>query len=185
MDAQELGTFIAQIRKERGLTQAQLAVQLNVTDKAVSKWERGVGIPDIGNLEMLAKALDISLAELIQCQRQEALPEGNDTSEGINSHSDQEVDDLLSAAFDISEYGKRQLYRGVTIGIIIAALGAVLAFLGIYYLMVPGFSIGGANGPTSIYVVARVPRYIPILSLVIGGVVIFAGIFKIFRKQRQ
>ena len=47
MDNQKLGIFITELRKEKGLTQAQLAQKLNVTDKAVSKWERGVGFPDI------------------------------------------------------------------------------------------------------------------------------------------
>lgn len=42
MDAKKFGTFIAQVRKEKGMTQAELAEKLNITDKAVSKWERGV-----------------------------------------------------------------------------------------------------------------------------------------------
>lgn len=53
MDNQKLGIFITELRKEKGLTQAQLAQKLNVTDKAVSKWERGVGFPDIKLLEPL------------------------------------------------------------------------------------------------------------------------------------
>ena len=59
MDNQKLGIFITELRKEKGLTQAQLAQKLNVTDKAVSKWERGVGFPDIKLLEPLADVLDI------------------------------------------------------------------------------------------------------------------------------
>ena len=53
MDNQKLGIFITELRKEKGLTQAQLAQKLNVTDKAVSKWERGVGFPDISLLELM------------------------------------------------------------------------------------------------------------------------------------
>ena len=45
MEAKELGAFIAQIRKENQMTQAQLAACLKVTDKAVSRWERGMGFP--------------------------------------------------------------------------------------------------------------------------------------------
>lgn len=73
MDNQKLGIFITELRKEKGLTQAQLAQKLNVTDKAVSKWERGVGFPDIKLLEPLADVLDISLLELMNqsvCQKQ-------------------------------------------------------------------------------------------------------------------
>ena len=66
MDNQKLGIFITELRKEKGLTQAQLAQKLNVTDKAVSKWERGVGFPDIKLLEPLADVLDISLLELMK-----------------------------------------------------------------------------------------------------------------------
>ena len=51
------------------MTQAQLAQKLNVTDKAVSKWERGVGFPDIKLLEPLADVLDISLLELMNSKR--------------------------------------------------------------------------------------------------------------------
>ena len=69
MDNQKLGIFITELRKEKGLTQAQLAQKLNVTDRAVSKWERGVGFPDIKLLEPLADVLDISLLELMNSER--------------------------------------------------------------------------------------------------------------------
>lgn len=69
MDAQKFGAFLAQVRKENGLTQAQLAQKIQVTDKAVSRWERGRGFPDINLLEPLAAALDISLLELMQSER--------------------------------------------------------------------------------------------------------------------
>lgn len=69
MDAKQLGTFIAARRKELGFTQALLAEQLHVTDKAISRWERGVGLPDLSNMEPLAAALDISLIELMQARR--------------------------------------------------------------------------------------------------------------------
>lgn len=44
MDAKMFGAFLAQVRRVQGLTQAELAEQLHVTDKAVSRWERGVGL---------------------------------------------------------------------------------------------------------------------------------------------
>lgn len=67
MDAKTFGAFLGRMRRNRGMTQAELAGQLNVTDKAVSRWERGVGLPDINLLEPLAKALGISLADLMHC----------------------------------------------------------------------------------------------------------------------
>ena len=50
MNAKDFGAFLARTRKACGLTQADLAAQLHVTDKAVSRWERGVGLPDINTL---------------------------------------------------------------------------------------------------------------------------------------
>ena len=69
MDAKKLGLFIAQLRKENNLTQAELAQKLQVTDKAVSKWERGVGLPDINTIEPLASALGVSVLEVMKAER--------------------------------------------------------------------------------------------------------------------
>lgn len=69
MDATKTGALIAAIRRERNMTQAELAARLHVTDKAVSKWERGAGLPDISLIEPLAAALDISVLELMQGRR--------------------------------------------------------------------------------------------------------------------
>lgn len=50
MDAEKFGTFISQCRKEKQMTQAELAARLQVTDKAVSRWEREIGFPDISTI---------------------------------------------------------------------------------------------------------------------------------------
>lgn len=68
MDAGTFGKFLAQTRRTQNMTQAELAEQLHVTDKAVSRWERGVGLPDINLLEPLADALGITLADLMHCR---------------------------------------------------------------------------------------------------------------------
>lgn len=75
MDAQKTGSFIAQMRKEKNLTQLQLAELLNVSDKAVSRWETGRGFPDIGSLEDIAGALGVGVAELLKGEKiNETLP---------------------------------------------------------------------------------------------------------------
>ena len=66
MDPKEFGSFIQSRRKALGLNQNQLAEKLHVTAKAVSRWERGVGFPDIKLLQPLADALEITIAELMQ-----------------------------------------------------------------------------------------------------------------------
>lgn len=69
MDAKKFGAFIAAIRKENNMTQMDLAKKLQVTDKAVSKWERGLGFPDINTIEPLADALGISVLEVMRSER--------------------------------------------------------------------------------------------------------------------
>ena len=64
MDQVKIGHFIAQCRKEKNLTQAQLAEQLNLTDRAVSKWETGKGLPDASVMPELCGLLGISINEL-------------------------------------------------------------------------------------------------------------------------
>ena len=65
MDNYVTGTLIKKIRENRKMTQEELAQKINVSSKAVSKWETGRGFPDIGLLEILAKALDVSVIELL------------------------------------------------------------------------------------------------------------------------
>lgn len=60
--SEKTGRFICTMRKEKNLTQKELAQSLDVTDKAISKWERGLSCPDISLLIPLAKALDVSPA---------------------------------------------------------------------------------------------------------------------------
>ena len=69
MDNQHTGRLIRELRTERGMTQRELAQQLHVTDRAVSKWERGLCAPDLSLLEPLAEALGCSIPELIAGQR--------------------------------------------------------------------------------------------------------------------
>ena len=65
VDSKETGKFIAECRKRKQLTQKQLGEKLNVTDRAVSKWETGRSFPDIGILDNLCKILDISVSDLL------------------------------------------------------------------------------------------------------------------------
>ena len=71
MDAAKTGALIAQARKEKGLTQGQLAQRLHVSVQAVSKWERGRNFPDLALLEPLAEALDLTVSELLAGERGE------------------------------------------------------------------------------------------------------------------
>ena len=61
-----MGMIIARLRKAQGMTQAELAEKMQVTDKAVSKWERDLSCPDIQSLPRLAEILGVSVEELMQ-----------------------------------------------------------------------------------------------------------------------
>ena len=66
MKEQTLGAMIAALRKEKGMTQLDLARQLGVTDKAVSKWERDLSCPDVNSLPRLAETLGVTVDALMQ-----------------------------------------------------------------------------------------------------------------------
>lgn len=69
MDQTKTGNFIKAMRKERGLTQKELAEKLNISEKTVSKWETGKGLPDIGLMLPIAREFGISVNELLSGER--------------------------------------------------------------------------------------------------------------------
>lgn len=69
MEQKQIGEFIQQLRKEKGLTQKDLADMINVSDKTISKWENGNSCPDTTLLSGLCNALDISVNELLSCTK--------------------------------------------------------------------------------------------------------------------
>ena len=71
MTKELLGEFIAQQRKLQGMTQKDLAARLHITDKAVSKWERGLSYPDVTLLEPLAEVFGLGVEELVACKEKE------------------------------------------------------------------------------------------------------------------
>lgn len=68
MDAKATGRFLAELRKKKGFTQKELAAKLNVTDKAISRWETGKGLPETALLNPLADLLGGSVGELLAGQ---------------------------------------------------------------------------------------------------------------------
>lgn len=70
MNKQTFGTMIAILRKEKGMTQLELAEKMGVTDKAVSKWERDISFPDVNTLPKLAEVFDVTVDELMQTKKE-------------------------------------------------------------------------------------------------------------------
>jgi len=82
MDNKKIGLFIASLRKEIGLTQKDLADKLFITDRAVSKWERGLSLPDISLLDNLSSVLGVSVIEILKGER---INDGSNNEEVIHS----------------------------------------------------------------------------------------------------
>lgn len=78
MNKQTLGNMIAVLRKEKGMTQLELAEKMGVTDKAVSKWERDLSFPDVSSIPKLAEIFGVSVDELMQVKA--------DTKEDSSNH---------------------------------------------------------------------------------------------------
>ncbi len=66
-----IGETIASLRKAKGMTQNELAEKMNVTDKAVSKWERDLSCPDVNTISKLADILDVSVEELLKAKKKD------------------------------------------------------------------------------------------------------------------
>lgn len=75
MDLQKTGELIAAKRKEKSMTQKQLGEVLNISDRTVSKWERGVGFPDVSLVEPLAEALGLSILDIFRGEIQDSNPQ--------------------------------------------------------------------------------------------------------------
>ncbi len=148
MDNIQFGAFVAQLRKEKNLTQRELAQRIHVTDKAVSKWECGKGFPDLKLLQPLAGALDVSLVELLQGTRS---PASTLTKEEAGQAAVRAMEQ--SQRTTARRYLKllRWLLTGIGAGCLTALIPCLVAAAGIWQLSSRNYDIiGGADGPTAI-----------------------------------
>ena len=118
MDMHAFGQFIAENRRARGLTQLQLAEALHVTDKAVSKWERGLSFPDVTLLEPLAAALGLTVAELMACRRQERAEQKG---------AEESMQNLLTISRDSVRKERRRSWQRLGAVLVLLAVTAAVA----------------------------------------------------------
>ncbi|MDO4365103.1 MAG: helix-turn-helix transcriptional regulator [Clostridia bacterium] len=128
MDNKKIGLFIAEKRKNQNLTQKQLADKIGVTDKAVSRWETGKGMPEVSLLQPLSEALGVSLCELLN---------GETVEQNDNSKiTDEIIVDTLKTADEKNK--------------IVKFLVAVLAFVLLAaVLVIVGFAVGDLKEKTA------------------------------------
>lgn len=113
MDAMKFGQFIAEMRKESQMTQAELAAKIMVTDKAISRWERGIGFPDIASLEPLSEALGISVTELLNAEK--------DVNADNTSVSDEAISNVIEMANN--QYAVVSKKSAIICGLVLLMLG--------------------------------------------------------------
>ena len=88
MNQEKIGKFIKELREEKRITQDELGEILNISGKSVSKWERGLSLPDISNLQILAHTLNISVSELLIGERSNNKKISNESYvKGLNLYS--------------------------------------------------------------------------------------------------
>lgn len=118
-----LGMMIAELRKEKGMTQLELAEKMGVTDKAVSKWERDLSCPDINSLPNLAEILGVTVDELMQIKKDAENPS-------------QSVQDIIQLVFKVVP-----LAMGVAV-VVLSVMGELEIQSGFIMLGIGLFCIG-------------------------------------------
>lgn len=122
MDSKKIGEFIHELRAEKGLSQYKLADMIPISRQAVSKWERGVTIPDSSTLLRLSVIFDVSIDELLSGERL--------TKDALKSGIGNTI--TLSAIDEINKKAKR--IKKLNLSIIVIVLFFLIAFLGYYFI---------------------------------------------------
>ena len=128
MSSKSMGETISTLRKEMGLTQKELADQLNITDKAVSKWERDAACPDTQLIPKLAEIFGVSIEELMNA-KSAAVPVKHNTVENMINLILKAVPTAMGVAVVVTSLlGELDVRSGFSM------LGIGLVCLGIYLL---------------------------------------------------
>lgn len=149
MNNEKIGLFIAKLRKDKKMTQMDLADKLHITDRAVSKWERGICMPDVSLLSELSTILDISIAELLNGEKSNKKIDNEKIINTINYTKN----DIRKRTMKIVDY---------VVSIIIIIISIFLININIrseYYL---NKSYKSINFPTSVIPIVR--EYINIIK---------------------
>lgn len=127
MTNQTIGDMICNLRKEQGMTQKELAEKMNVTDKAVSKWERNLSCPDINSIPKLAEILGVSVDSLLKATKEEEKSEKKEINHIIDLIL-KAVPLAMGVCLIVTSILKEiDIYSGFTMtGIGIACLGLLL-----------------------------------------------------------
>lgn len=178
-----LNENIKALRKAADLSQEELASKLNVVRQTISKWEKGISVPDAQMLARLAEALDSSVSTLLG----ESLPENesSDTTQNIARKLE-----ALNEQFARQNENRRKTWRifFIVIGVL-ALMGLARWAIGSIYACSANKAmeeslavIGGADGPTAIFVTSASANVLPVLLVGTAAVISGAGLYLTRRK---
>jgi putative transcriptional regulator len=177
-----LSENIKNLRKAKGLSQDELAIKLNVVRQTVSKWEKGLSVPDCEMLINLAEALGTSVNVLLD--------------ETVHPEDSPELSRIANKLEVINEQilkhyeSRRKIWRVIfVIAAVLSGCVLLACLLGFVNLLVTMNNvgadvsiIGGADGPTAIFVTSAVFRSAPFLNALVVAVVSVVGICKTRKK---
>ncbi len=122
IDKEKFGLFVAKLRKEKGFTQKELAKRLSISDKAVSKWETGVSLPDISLLIPLGDLLGVSVTELLMCEK---MTQGNTLKAN-------EVESIVKTAITYADESPERAYQVKSNWIAFYGLSFLISCIGMF-----------------------------------------------------
>lgn len=153
MDNQAIGNFIKALRTEQGLTQKQLAEKIGVTDKAVSRWETGKGVPDISLLMPLSQLFGVSVSELLlggRIQAEQKLEKSEETILNTLTQSKKRISRLHAVIYALFGLVEAVAIYGFTFNA--APSDAMGLLIGLAFIVTPLTSLllGLTNVPVSL-----------------------------------
>lgn len=187
MNQKQIGSFMKELRKEKGITQEQLAEQLNVSSRTVSRWETGSNMPDISLLVEISEFYHVSILEIINGERK---------SENMN----EEVKNVAAGLSDYASLEKETLLKNIRtlsfMGLFAMILYYVMTATGVYAqnaltqyvqlyaktltivvtIMMPVYSTGLLGSIQRRKRSSRLPKYAMLLISVLAQVILAAGI---------
>ena len=158
-DKEKTGKFILALRKEKGFTQKELAVRLAVSDKTISKWETGAGMPDISMLIPLANVFEITVTELLKGERLQ-------TGELVDKQS---VEDMIKTTITMAQMDNDEYKKWKKLNIAFYSISLIITVLEIFGLRLIGMSWEEMG--VTIFTFVSLAAF-------------FAGYFALFAKQR-
>ena len=122
MDQEKIGKFISKVRKEKNITQEQLADKLHITNRAISKWENGLSVPDADLLIRLSEILEVSVSDLL----------------GTNIE-EKEADEIKSLSLKLEsinlELARKKKQKETAISIVLIGIMGIATTLFVYLLL--------------------------------------------------